>query len=195
MPGDKLIPVRMQKNHVQRGDVQAFRCGQEPHELPLADWIKNKSLEALSLRTKIWLYEREDEKGQRQLVGYGSLKKCKIETTEEDGSTRKIKVLEIPMLAIHEDFWGCPKEIEDKERKFSHQIVRHLQKMAVIDLLEGQGLEPLLTLYVHPDAKRAQRLYIACGFEVVGRTFDDKTTGAKLRGMVFKLKPPVQEAP
>ncbi len=187
MAAEKLIPVRFQKNHAQRLDVQAFRCGNKPHETPLADWIKNRALEELSFRTKIWLYEREGENGQRQLVGYGSRKKCRIEKNEEDGSITKIKVLEIPMLAVHEDFQGCPKVVEDKEDKFSRQIVRHLQQMARVDLAEGQGIEPLLTLYVHPNAEPAQRLYIACGFTAVDRYFPDKTTGANLRGMVYKL--------
>ncbi len=188
MASDKLIPVRMKKDDMNRADVQAFRCGSFPHETPLADWIKNRSAEASSRGTKIWLHEREDVAGQRQLVGYSSLSKCKIETTEEDDSRCKIKVLEIPMLAIHEDFQGCPKGIADKEAKFSRQIVRHLQQMAREDLQRGQDLRPLLTLYVHPDAIAAQNLYIACGFEVIDRLFHDPTTGADLRCMVFKLK-------
>jgi ribosomal protein S18 acetylase RimI-like enzyme len=188
MAADKLIPVRFVKGDFERPDVQAFRCGSLPHETPLADWIKTRSVEALSRGTKIWLYEREDEGGQHQLVGYGSLSKCKIEMTEEDNSTHKIKVLEIPMLAVHEDFRGCPKDIADKEAKYSRQIVRHLQQMAREDLQRGQDLQPLLTLYVHPAAIPAQNLYTACGFVAIDRSFHDKTTGADLQGMVFKLK-------
>lgn len=150
MAADKLIPVRFKKGDEKRAGVQAFRCGSQPHETPLADWIKNGSVKALSDRKKIWLYECEDENGQRQLVGYGSLCKCKIETTGEDNSTRTEKVLEIPMLAVHEDFQGRPKDVADKEAKFSRQIVRHLQQMALEDLRNGQGMEPALTLYVHP---------------------------------------------
>jgi GNAT superfamily N-acetyltransferase len=185
---DKLIPARMQEADVSRADVQAFHCGSRPHEIPLAEWIKHKSAEQISRGTKVWLYERKAEDGQRQLVGYGSLSKYKITTTEPDGSEKRIKVLEIPMLAVHEDFQGCPKNVADPEEKYSRQIVRHLQREARGDLSRGKGIEPLLTLYVHQDAEPAQKLYLSCGFVFVPRTFPDPKTGATLRGMDFTLQ-------
>lgn len=144
-----------------RADVQAFRCGKKPHETPLAEWIKFHSAGHMGSGTKVWLYRRESIDGA--LVGYGSLANGKIKTTEEDGSKKEIKLYEIPMLALHEDFWGCPKGASDPEEKYSRQIVRHLQEEARQAQSRGQR-EPLLTLYVHPDAAEAQNLYQACGF-------------------------------
>ena len=72
------------------------------------------------------------------------------------------------MLALHEDYWGRPKGITDPEEKYSRQIVRHLQREAQEGQLRavqaGKQRERLLTLYVHPDAEEAQRLYLDCEF-------------------------------
>jgi hypothetical protein len=68
------------------------------------------------------------------------------------------------MLALHQDFWGWPKGINDLEGKYSRQIVRHLQQQARIGQERGQNIRPLLTLYVHPDAEKAQNLYLDCDF-------------------------------
>ena len=165
MASEILIPVRMKEADMSRDDVQAFRCGSKPHEKPLEEWIKWHSAEAIKRGWKVWRYHRPTiDGGQGSLVGYGSLTKGNIETTESDGSKKKFKVMEIPMLALHEDFWGCPKEITDREVKFSRQIVRHLQEQARAGQKNGQNVERLLTLYVHPDAQQAQQLYCDCGF-------------------------------
>jgi hypothetical protein len=165
MASDILIPVRMKQADMSRADVQAFRCGSRPHEMPLAAWLKVHSAERIRCGYKVWLYYRQtSEVGQGPLVGYGSLTKGYIETTEEDGGKKRLKVMEIPELALHEDFWGCPKGIADPEGKYSRQIVRHLQQQARIGQEKGQNIERLLVLYVHPDAVKAQGLYRACGF-------------------------------
>jgi hypothetical protein len=138
----------MKEEHMLLPEVQAFRCGSKPHEIPLAKWIKLHSAEAIARGNKVWLYRLESDKGP--LVGYGSLATGKIETTEADNSKKMVKGYEIPMLALHEDFWGHPKGTADPEEKYSRQIVRHLQKEARAAQLRGQR-EPLLALYVHPD--------------------------------------------
>ena len=107
-----------------RADIQAFRCGELPHETPMAEWIKQDSVLALSRRTKIWLYYTRRDSAQ--LVGYGSWNKGTLDTEEEDGSVGKMKVFTIPRLALHKDFWGKPKQVVSPEEKFSRQIVRHL---------------------------------------------------------------------
>ena len=166
MASETLIPVRMKEADMGRADVQAFRCGSEPHEKPLAEWIKWRSAEMIKCRCRFWLYHLPAADGcPGPLVGYGSLSKGYIDTTKEDGSKGRLKVMEIPMLAVDETFWGCPKRIADPEGKFSRQIVRHLQEEARTGQKNGQNIERLLTLYVHPDSEPAQRLYLACGFE------------------------------
>lgn len=161
MAANKLIPVRMKREQMDLPEVQAFRCGKEPHEKRLAEWIKVRSAEEIRRGCKFWLYRLQSDDGQ--LVGYGSLATCTIKTTEEDNSKKEVKAYEIPMLALHEDFWGHPKGAADPEEKYSRQIVRHLQQEAQAAQLRGQR-ERLLTLYVHPDATQAQDLYIACEF-------------------------------
>ena len=161
MTADKLIPVKMKKDDMNRADVQAFRCGLKPHEKPLAEWIKVHSTAAIAGGNKVWLYRLQNSDGP--LVGYGSLATGKIEMIEEDNSKKLVKVYEIPMLALHEDYWGCPKGVADPEEKYSRQIVRHLQQETRAAQLRGQR-ERLLALYVHPDAVEAQKLYLDCGF-------------------------------
>ncbi|MBL8797983.1 MAG: hypothetical protein JNM56_29060 [Planctomycetia bacterium] len=146
---------------MKRPDVQAFRCGTGSHETPLAEWIKVHSAEHIACGTKVWLYRRQHNDGP--LVGYGSLSTGKIRTTEKDGSKREILMFEIPMLVLHQDFWGHPKGCTDLEEKYSRQIVRHLQQEAKAAQIRGNR-ERLLTLYVHPDAKQAQKLYEDCEF-------------------------------
>ena len=170
MASDILIPVRMTVADMDRYDVQSFRCGTEPHENLLADWLKQQSADAVRRRHKVWLYRAQADEG-RQLVGYGSLTKGKIEITEEDDSKNEMKVMEIPMLALHRDFWGCPKGASNPEEKYSRQIVRHLQQEAQRWQANGQNVERLLALYVHPKAIKAQELYLACGFEFAPNRF------------------------
>ena len=96
-------------------------------------------------------------------MGYhGSYSTGKINSTEQDNSEKEIKMYEIRMLALHEDFWGCPKGATPEE-KYSRQIVRHLQH-EVREAQKRGSRKRLLTLYVHPDATHAQELYCACGF-------------------------------
>jgi ribosomal protein S18 acetylase RimI-like enzyme len=163
MPLDahKLIPVKMKKDDMQLADVQAFRCGSKPHEKPLEEWIKRHSAEHIASGYRVWLYRLGRNDGP--LVGYGSLSTDKIKITEQDGSEREVKVYEIPMLALHEEYWGKPKGVSDPEEKYSRQIIRHLQHEAQEAQKRGQR-ERFLTLYVHPDATLAQDLYLACGF-------------------------------
>lgn len=171
MASEKLIPIRMKKEDMNRADVQAFRCGSKPHEKPLADWIRLHSYDRIFGGTKVWLYRLESNEGP--LVGYGSFSTGKLKTTESDGSEREIKAYEIPMLALHEDYWGKPKGCAS-EQKFSCQIVRHLQQEAKESQKRGQGQrDRLLTLYVHPDAERAQSLYESCGFTFARRFLPD----------------------
>lgn len=163
MANNKLIPVRMRKEDIQLPEVQAFRCGIKPHETPLAEWIRIDSADAIARGWKLWLYRLQSEKGP--LVGYSSFTTGKIKTTEEDNRTKEIKVFEIPMLALHEDYWGKPKGVADLEEKYSRQIVRHLQGEARLAQERGNGQrQRLLTLYVHPNAQEAQNFYAACGF-------------------------------
>jgi ribosomal protein S18 acetylase RimI-like enzyme len=157
----KLVPVRMKKEDMDRDDVQAFRCGSQPHETPLAQWIKLHSAEAIARRNKVWLYRLTSVDGP--LVGYGSMATGKVMTTEPGNGQREVKAYEIPMLALHEDYWGKPKGITDPEEKFSRQIVRHLQQQASEAQKSGER-ERLLALYVHPNAEPAQKLYEDCGF-------------------------------
>ncbi len=168
MNADKLVPVRMKKGEMLRSDVQGFRCGSQPHETPLADWIKQHAESHIATGCKVWLYRLGAPDGE--LVGYGSLSTGKIKTTERDGSERVIKMYEIPMLALHEDYWGKPKNAQDVEDKYSRQIVRHLQAAAK-EAQKGGQRERLLTLYVHPDAEHAQSLYEACGFTLAPGRF------------------------
>src|SRR5262249_24211559 len=141
-------------------------CGSKPHETPLAEWIKLHSAEEIARGNKVWLYRLQSSDGP--LVGYGSLATGKIETTEEDNSVKAVKGFEIPMLALHEDYWGCPKEVTAPEEKFARQIVSHLLQEAREAQLRGTR-ERHLALYVHPDAPEAQKLYRACGFTFAGR--------------------------
>ena len=108
MAADKLIPVRMHKEDMLLPEVQAFRCGSKPHEIPLAEWIKTYAAEEITRKGKIWLYRLRTDNGL--LGGYGCLATCKIETTEEDNSKQVIKAYEIPALALHEDFWRARRE-------------------------------------------------------------------------------------
>jgi hypothetical protein len=184
MAADKLIPVKMKNEHMDLPEVQTFRCGSKPHETPLAEWIKVHSAERIASGTRVWLYRLQSDNGP--LVGYGSLAKGYIDTTQGDGSKRRRKVLEIPELALHEDFWGQPKGIADSEEKFSRQIVRHLQQQAREAQVRGQNIERLLALYVHPDAAEAQQLYLGCGFVFApGRFLPDFDTDIELLGMDF----------
>jgi len=149
-------------------DVQAFRCGLEPQETPLAEWIKLHSASQIGCGYNIWLYRQESNDGP--LVGYGSFSTGKIKTTEKDNSERYVKIFEIPMLALHEDYWGKPRGVADQEEKYSRQIVRHLQQEAR-DRQKSGDRERLLALYVHPNATRAQDLYLACGFTFAPNRF------------------------
>ncbi len=166
MPIHKIIPIKMKKDDMNLDDVQAFRCGSKPHETPLADWIKKHSADQIRGGTKVWLYRLENKDGP--LVGYGSISTGKFKTTEPDDTEREVKMYEIPMLALHEDYWGMPPDIMNKEEKYSRQLVRDLQEKAREYQKLGQR-EPLLTLYVHPHAIAAQNLYLACGFSFADR--------------------------
>jgi hypothetical protein len=170
MTAGKLIPVKMRSSDVARPDVLAFHCGSAPHETPLADWIKSHAADQIKGGCKVWLYRIGMADGP--LVGYGSYSTGKIKTTE-GLSEREIKVYEVRMLALHRDFWGHPKGVKDPEEKFSRQIVRHLQKEVAEAQTRGSR-ERILTLYVHPDAERAQELYFGCGFQFApGRFLPD----------------------
>lgn len=187
MAAVRLIPVRMKRADMHLPEVQGFRCGTKPHETPLADWIKFHSAAHIAGGCKVWLYRLPGDDGR--LVGYGSLSKGNIEITGEDNSKRLIKVYEIPMLALHEDFWGHPKVqqgVTDVEEKFSRQIVRHLQREAQAAQIRGQR-ERLLALYVHPDATEAQDLYEGCGFTFAPGRFlpDPDIPPPGLRGRDF----------
>lgn len=184
MAANKLVPVKMKKEHMALPEVQGFRCGSKSHETPLAEWIKKHSDEAIMRGNKVWLYRLESDEGA--LVGYGSLATGKIEITENN-TKKLVKGYEIPMLALHEDFWGCPKGTkDDPEKKFSRQIVRHLQQEARAAQLRGQGQrERLLALYVHPDADKAQQLYCDCGFTFApGRFLPDPDIPPPDRGLL-----------
>jgi ribosomal protein S18 acetylase RimI-like enzyme len=184
MTAIQLIKVRMKEEHMLLPEVQDFRCGSKPHETPLADWIRLHSAAEVRRGNKVWLYRIQSDDGP--LVGYGSLATGKIEITLEDGSKKLIKAFEIPMLALHEDFWGCPEGVSDPEEKFSRQIVRHLQQQAQEAQLRGQR-ERHLALYVHPDASHAQKLYLDCGFTFAPDRFlpDPDTPPPGLLGMDF----------
>jgi hypothetical protein len=128
-----LTPIRFGKKDI--GKMQEFRCGSLPHQSPLADWIKSHSLAALESKTRIWIYENTDKK----IVGYGSLGKTKV-TFVDTGM--EVKVPCIPCLAIHEDYWGKPDDVLDKEERYSRQIVRHLQKEAIVAVKASEVLKP-----------------------------------------------------
>lgn len=161
MGSHRLVPVRMTKADMERTDVQAFHCGDEPHEKPLADWLRLHSADQIKGGCKVWLYRLDNEDGS--LVGYGSLSADKIEITTGSGGKTEIKVFTIPMLALDKNYWGEPKGVADVEEKFSRQIVRHLQEQAKESQKRGNR-ERYLCLYVHPDAEQAQALYSACRF-------------------------------
>jgi hypothetical protein len=157
----EFIPFKMKPEDMQLADVQTFHCGSEPHETPLADWIKNESAAQITGGCKVWLYRLDSKDGP--LVGYGSYSTGKITTTEPDKSEKEIKMYEIRMLALHKDFWGCPKGVIPEE-KYSRRIVHHLQH-EVREAQKRGSRQRLLTLYVHPNATHAQDLYLACGFK------------------------------
>jgi hypothetical protein len=104
MASERLVPCKMKQDDMGREDVQAFRCGSKPHETPLAEWIKLHSAEAIRRGNKVWLYRLLGSDGP--LVGYGSLATGRIEMVGEDNSKRLVKGFEIPMLALHENYWG-----------------------------------------------------------------------------------------
>ena len=165
MASEILVKVRMKAADMAREDVQAFRCGSEPHEKPLEKWFRLHSAEAIKRGWKVWRYHRPATDGSPgDLVGFGSLTRGDIETTEQDGGKKTRRVMEIPMLAVDKTFQGCPEGLADREGKFSRQIVRHLQAQARTGQKNGQNIDRLLALYVHPNSQPAQRLYIACGF-------------------------------
>lgn len=158
----------MKQADMNRQDVQAFHCGTEPHEEEMSDWIRLHSAAQISSGYKVWLYRLESNEGP--LVGYGSLSTGKIKTTEADNSEREIRAFQIPMLALHRDYWGKPKGVKSLEEKFSRQIVRHLQDAAKEAQKKGDR-ERLLGLYVHPLAEQAQQLYVDCGFKFAPKRF------------------------
>ena len=81
---DTLIPVKMQQADMQLPEVQAFDCGTEAHDAPLAHWIKVHSADEIHRGDKIWLFRRLSVSGP--LVGYGSLSPGQIAKTNPDGS-------------------------------------------------------------------------------------------------------------
>lgn len=178
----KLKPVKFTKGDLHR--VKDFACGSLPYQLPLADWIKRESLQALANKAKIWLYETPDG----ELVGYGTLSKSKWFQTDSDGAIHEVKVVCIPTVAVQEAFWGQPKEVVSRDEKYSHQLMRHLQ-FAAQEWVDGSdALKPLLSLFVHPDNVAAKKLYTRCGFVDFPLTRPDPATGANGQCMVFKLK-------
>src|SRR5579872_6499830 len=94
MTAKKLIPVKMKEADMNLPEVQEFRCGDKPHETPLAEWIKVRSAEEIHGGKWLWLYRLESDTGP--LVGYGSLTPGTIRTTEEDGSKKEVRGYEIP---------------------------------------------------------------------------------------------------
>src|SRR5262245_15980904 len=109
-----LRAVRFQKADI--GKVQNFDCGDLEYQVPLADWIKHHSLEALDHRTKIWLFHSPDDNG---VVGYGSLGKSDWSMTKDDGSEEKVKIFCIPTLAVQRSYWHKP-ETGNREERYSY---------------------------------------------------------------------------
>jgi GNAT superfamily N-acetyltransferase len=179
----QAMPVRFTKEQI--GRVQDFVCGTEPHQTPLADWIKNHSLVQLKNGTKIWLYETDCD--MKHLIGYGSLGKAKWNQPRPDGNgVDEVKVVCLPNFAVHRDFWGKP-EGAPREERFSYQIIKHLQIEAVEMLHNSPVLKPLLILYVHPGNEPAKKLYSNCGFSEFPLTKHDPATGAEGQCMVYRL--------
>jgi hypothetical protein len=182
MAAKKVVPVKFSEKLLER--VATFKCGKEPYETPLADWIKQEAVQAMRGSTKVWLYETDDEK--KSVVGYGSLNKFKEPsgTIEADGSPGVIRFLTLPMMAMEQDFWGWPKDVPKGEGKYAVQLIRHLQREANLFLdRTSEKYEPGLVLFVHPKAIHAQSLYVYCGFQNIGKLFFDKKTNCNLQGM------------
>jgi GNAT superfamily N-acetyltransferase len=159
------------------GLVEAFACGEEPHERELADWIKQDALAAMNRGTSVWLFFTPE----RELVGYGSL--GKTQWSWPDSASNKVPIQIIPAVAIQKHFWGKPEG--PREDRYSSRILDHL----VAEATERSDVSPLLGLFVHPANQRAVKLYQRAGFEPFHHTFTDRTTGIVYRSMIYELRP------
>jgi GNAT superfamily N-acetyltransferase len=165
-------PVRITKNDL--GLFAGFRCGNEPYQKALADWIATDAAKAIKDKTRVFAYVTSDK--PYQVVGYGSLGKTRWQLTKEDGQQdpeEKVRVQIIPALAVHEDFQG---------HGISYVIVNHLIQEAKLLI----DVSPLLGLYVHEKNAAAIHVYTKVGFHFVDGLEHADETGRNL-GMVYEL--------
>src|SRR5260370_41624850 len=91
-------PVRITRDDLDL--VAGFRCGKEPHQQALADWLVTDALKALKDKTRIFAYATDE--ANPQIVGYGSLGKTKWQLTKKNGGQepgQQGRVQIIPALA------------------------------------------------------------------------------------------------
>jgi GNAT superfamily N-acetyltransferase len=178
---------RLVESKVGLNDLECFRdfhCGNLPHEIPLATWIKEKAAELLkdkSNKTRIWKYELND--AGRSLVGYGSLNIAPLKGTfMEWGDVEKIKIQIIPTMAVHADHKG---------KGYGHEILDCLIAQAEERLKTlkdaGSPAKPLLGLAVNPKQVAAVTLYRKHGFEDFDYPLVCSYTNDTLQYMIRKI--------
>lgn len=157
--------------------VQALDFGPEPWGKEVEVWIKELVIveRAKDPTLEVWLYATEDD----GLVGFASLGKALWRWP--DASGRPVPLSHIPELGVHSRFWGQPSEPGSK--KFADQILDDL----IFEALRHSDRRRLLSLYVHPDNRRAVRLYEGRGFERFFRTWADPETGVTYLSMLLDL--------
>lgn len=172
----ELRKIPWNDEYIETEPVRSFHCGGEYWEREIEQWIKHDVVEERRRMppVEVWLYYT-DEDG---LIGYGSLGESRWRWPLPSG--RRVPISIIPAVGIDRRFWGQPEG--PPEGRFSNRIMADL----VEEARQRHERVPVIGLYVHPDNRRAMRLYERLGFQYFHHTYRN-ADGIDYISMVLKL--------
>ncbi len=154
--------------------ANSFRCGDEPWEIEVADWIKAEAGKGGALddvangKCDVWLYLNETG----DVVGFSSLGATKWKYPQNSSQRQQINV--IPNVAIASDFQG---------RGHFRTVMEHLFAQAK----KRSERLPLIGLFVDPRNSAAIDIYKRFGFETFHHDYYDPDTGVRYISMIAAL--------
>lgn len=186
------MPPELEKYEFTEGDwmeVQAFDCGDKPHEREVSEWLKRPAGEDGALTTiqkdppgKVWLYRLSKPDGR--IVGFGAMDKAREGWRWKGGKDPKVPVTLILWYGVQTPFKKQPPSANPDEH-YSAAILDDLISCAYDD----QETHPVLGLCVQQVNTRAIALYERKKFSERMSTYTDKETNVVYERMARILNP------